>query len=100
VDFHLSLCNLCNLCYLWICVLLPPVKTGVSTLVGTDVSDELRRSQATFLTVTTRLLQSAAQRAQRSERRSQMWERERERRSQKRQTHFSFLRSQSLKVTE
>ena len=89
MDFHLSLCNLCNLCYLWICVLLPPVKTGVSTLVGTDVSDELRRSQATFLTVTTRLLQSAAQRAQRSERRSQ-----------KRQTHFSFLRSQSLKVTE
>ena len=50
--------------------------------------------------VLTRLLQSAAQRAQRSERRSQMWERERERRSQKRQTHFSFLRSQSLKVTE
>ena len=58
-------------------------QTGVSTLVGTDVSDELRRSQATFLTVTTRLLQSAAQRAQRSERRSQMWERERERRSEK-----------------
>ena len=52
-----------------------------------------------------RLLRSAAQRALRSERRSQKWERERERRSQKRQSaksaaHFSYLRSQSFRLTE